>query len=60
MKTAAHTTAEMNLGADGTTGTVTLPGVASGKYRLRLVAERGVETSFPEHTSPSSRTSRRR
>ena len=32
----------------------------SGKYRLRLVAEHGIETAFPDTASPSSRTSRRR
>ena len=49
VKALAPTTTRLELGPDGTTGTATLPVVASGKYRLRLVAERGIETAFPEH-----------
>ncbi len=48
-KAPALKAAELQLGDDRTTGTVTLPVTVSGKYRLRLVAERDIETVFPEH-----------
>ena len=49
-KAPAQTTTALKLGPDAMTAAATLPAVASGKYRLRLVAERGIETAFPEHS----------
>jgi hypothetical protein len=40
---------ELTLGPDRRAGALTLQAPVSGQYRLRLVAERGIETVFPEH-----------